>query len=279
MTRFYADEDFKDARVIEELREKGHDVLTAKEDGRADKRLDGKRVERSRSDEEVLARAKELDRAVLTYNRDDYAKLHTVSSEHSGIISCTRDPQNPERLARRIDKAVENKESLFGEHIRVNRPSPQELKEEEKQLEKERTLKKEKTKEDQSETRRVTVLNDEGEKRTLIVTGLRPNDSIKDLKLSDEHTKKINELSKDQELKLSIQEIRESVAKEKREERLKEGIARDEKAEGILSSLKQGLEDDIEAKLAKEREVQNKKFEPIEQRSSIDTSPSQKPTY
>jgi hypothetical protein len=60
----YADEDFP-FPAVEELRRLGHDVLTAQEDGRT-----------SIPDRELLARAHALGRAVLTYNRRHYERLH-----------------------------------------------------------------------------------------------------------------------------------------------------------------------------------------------------------
>jgi len=55
----YADENFP-LRVVEELRRLGQDVLTAFEDGKANQSV---------TDQELLARATELGRAVLTLNR------------------------------------------------------------------------------------------------------------------------------------------------------------------------------------------------------------------
>ena len=54
--RFYADENFP-LPVVAELRRLGHDVVTAFEDGRANRGID---------DEAVLKRATTLDRIVLT---------------------------------------------------------------------------------------------------------------------------------------------------------------------------------------------------------------------
>jgi hypothetical protein len=53
---FYADENFR-YPVVEELRKLGHDVLTAKEAGRADQRI---------ADEEVLDDARTMSRILLT---------------------------------------------------------------------------------------------------------------------------------------------------------------------------------------------------------------------
>ena len=59
--RFYADENFP-LPVVAELRRLGHDVLTAFEDGRANKLI---------LDDAVLARFHKLGRAILTINRSE----------------------------------------------------------------------------------------------------------------------------------------------------------------------------------------------------------------
>lgn len=76
----YADENFP-LRVIQELRRLGQDVLTAFEDGRANQSI---------SDPDILARATQLDRAIITLNRFDFKKLHVQMPEHAGIISALR---------------------------------------------------------------------------------------------------------------------------------------------------------------------------------------------
>lgn len=58
----YADENFP-FRVVEELRRLGHDVITALEDGRANQSI---------TDQDLLARATEISRAILTLNRLDF---------------------------------------------------------------------------------------------------------------------------------------------------------------------------------------------------------------
>jgi hypothetical protein len=59
----YADENFP-LRVVEELRRLGHDVITAYEDGRANQSV---------SDKQLLERASEIGRALLTLNRVDFS--------------------------------------------------------------------------------------------------------------------------------------------------------------------------------------------------------------
>lgn len=89
----YADEDFA-FPVIVLLRQLGHDALTVQEDGRI-----------SAADVDILDRAHGLGRAVLTFNRRHFERLHRLGQAHSGIVSCTRDDDFA-ALATRIDKAL-----------------------------------------------------------------------------------------------------------------------------------------------------------------------------
>lgn len=111
MARLYADEDF-DLTVVVELRRLGHDVLTLQEDGCANKGV---------PDDGVLAIAKHIDRAVLTFNRGDFIQLHNQSTDHKGIIVCTRDP-DAVALAARIHTAIGGRTPLDGQLLRIYRP-------------------------------------------------------------------------------------------------------------------------------------------------------------
>jgi predicted nuclease of predicted toxin-antitoxin system len=115
MIRLYADENFE-LPVVEKLREKGYDILTAQEAGQANQGI---------SDEEVLAFAIADRRAVITLNYDDFKNLHKRDSNHSGIIICTSTRKRDDRdnFAERIDLVLRDKESIEGELIRVNLPN------------------------------------------------------------------------------------------------------------------------------------------------------------
>ena len=113
MAALYADEDFP-GQVVAALRAAGHDVVTARSDGRADQKL---------SDSSVLARAVSLGRAVLTNNRWHFIRLHRTDPQHFGIIACTEDRNYP-ALAARIHAAVAAVPSLAGQLIRIHRPNP-----------------------------------------------------------------------------------------------------------------------------------------------------------
>jgi len=110
--RLYADENFSLA-VTEALRALGHDVLTALEDGRANQAI---------PDEQVLARATELERVLLTLNRRDFRRLHRERPRHAGIVSCTYDA-DPGGQASRIDGALMGHNSVVDQWIAINRPA------------------------------------------------------------------------------------------------------------------------------------------------------------
>jgi predicted nuclease of predicted toxin-antitoxin system len=62
--QLYADENFS-FPVVEILRQLGHDIVTAQQDGRT-----------ATPDPDILARAHALGRAVLTRNRRHFERLH-----------------------------------------------------------------------------------------------------------------------------------------------------------------------------------------------------------
>lgn len=109
MALLYADENF-DYPVVEWLRLLGHDVTTVQEAGRA-----------GGSDPDVLADATAAGRAVLTYNRRHFYRVHQQSAAPAGIISCTWDADHA-ALASRISQAIAAAGSLAGQYVRVNRP-------------------------------------------------------------------------------------------------------------------------------------------------------------
>jgi hypothetical protein len=106
----YADENFP-LRVVEELRRLGHDVLTALEDGKANQSV---------TDGQLLERATQLDRAVVTLNRQDFKRLHREVPDHAGIIICTEDPDRAGQ-AQRISESIVSSGEIAGKLIRVYR--------------------------------------------------------------------------------------------------------------------------------------------------------------
>jgi hypothetical protein len=111
MARLYADENFA-YPVVDELRLLGHDVLTAQQAGQAQQAI---------PDPAVLAFAVAQGRAVLTFNRLHFIRLHRHAGPHAGIIVCSRDPDSA-ALAARIDEAIRAAGSLANQLLRINRP-------------------------------------------------------------------------------------------------------------------------------------------------------------
>jgi len=103
-------------QIAECLREMGHDVVTC-----TDENLSGHGV----PDSLILARAIELNRIVLTYNRRHFFKLHQQTPAHCGIINCSYDPDSA-RQARRVVEAVTGSQDCRGLLLRVTRPHPSE---------------------------------------------------------------------------------------------------------------------------------------------------------
>lgn len=99
--------------VVEVLRRLGHDVLTSQEAGQS-----GRQV----PDQQVLASAQGIGRAVLTLDRRHYIRLHRQDPGHSGIIACTYDPDFAAQAVR-IDAAISSQDELAAQLIRFNRPT------------------------------------------------------------------------------------------------------------------------------------------------------------
>ena len=112
MARFYANENFP-RPVVEQLRRLGHDVLTIHDTGEAGQAM---------ADDAVLDSACRQDRALLTFNRRHFIRLHGERPEHSGIVACTFDADF-QALAQRIHEAVGAEPGLSGRLIRINRPA------------------------------------------------------------------------------------------------------------------------------------------------------------
>lgn len=99
MARFFADENF-DYAICQELRLLGHDVVTAQEAGLAQRRV---------PDAQILAFAIAQARAVLTFNRRHFIRLH-------------RQVKHSAALALRIHQAILAVPALDNGLLRVIRP-------------------------------------------------------------------------------------------------------------------------------------------------------------
>ena len=111
MTRFYSHENFP-LDLVKELRQLGYDVLNSIDAGQANQSI---------SDENVLKFAQELERVVITLNREDFITLHRESQEHSGIIICKED-RDYLRQADKIHEFILNdNQPLKGRLIRIKK--------------------------------------------------------------------------------------------------------------------------------------------------------------
>lgn len=114
MARLYTNENMAQ-EVVDFLRNLNHDVLTAKEAGKANQGI---------PDEEVLAFAHIEKRILVTFNYQDFKRLHRIYPEHSGIVICTED-RDTEALAFRIHEAIKHEENdLTNQLVRIIRPNP-----------------------------------------------------------------------------------------------------------------------------------------------------------
>src|SRR5437016_702494 len=71
--------------------------------------------------EDLLARATQIGRTLLTINRLDFKRLHRQMPEHAGIIICTEDPDRVGQ-AQRVASIAEAG-ALRGRLLRVYRPA------------------------------------------------------------------------------------------------------------------------------------------------------------
>ena len=100
--------------LVTQLRILGYDVLTSYDALNANRRV---------PDDKVLSFATTQSRAVLTFNRRDFRKLHRAThGEHAGIVCCTPDVDHV-ALARRIDVQIRATGLLSGKEVRVVRPN------------------------------------------------------------------------------------------------------------------------------------------------------------
>ena len=113
MARLFGDENF-DVLAMDRLKDLGHDTLTVREAELASQRI---------PDEEVLAFATKHNRAVVTFDRRDYYRLHQTSPNHAGIIACTYDADS-QSLAFHIDQKIRSEnDDLKGKFLRIYRPN------------------------------------------------------------------------------------------------------------------------------------------------------------
>jgi predicted nuclease of predicted toxin-antitoxin system len=106
--RFYANENLS-ADLVKALRNLSYDVVTSYEAGNANQRI---------SDDQVLQTATAENRAVITFNRDDFLALHRSGVDHSGIIVC-KDDSNIQGIGQALHDYLATQETLQNRLLRV----------------------------------------------------------------------------------------------------------------------------------------------------------------
>jgi len=112
MANLLSDENF-DLYIVRALRGLGHDVLTVQEAGFGNRGID---------DAVVLDLANVERRALVTFDKLDFLRLHRLVRFHCGIIICS-DDRDRLALAQRIHDAVVAMPDLTNQLIRVYRPN------------------------------------------------------------------------------------------------------------------------------------------------------------
>ncbi|HLO52039.1 MAG TPA: DUF5615 family PIN-like protein [Kamptonema sp.] len=99
--RLFLDEDSQAKRLVDLLRDAGHDVLTVNEVGLVRK-----------PDSFILDYARQEGRLLLTRNCDDFYNLHKINSNHSGIFAIYQDADLSKNMSySTIVKCIANLES------------------------------------------------------------------------------------------------------------------------------------------------------------------------
>ena len=110
--KFYANENFPSPAVTH-LRALGYDVVTTNEVGLSNRGI---------PDSDVMEYAISVQRAVVTFNRRDFVRLHNArSGKHSGIVVCSED-RDYRALAERIHNQARALTFLSQQLIRIDRP-------------------------------------------------------------------------------------------------------------------------------------------------------------
>ena len=111
MTRLFADENIP-PRIVQGLQDYGVDIITT-----TDAQLDN----RNTSDPEILTYATRVGRAVITFDRGDYKKLHQQSDAHAGIILLKQNMPLP-MLIEKVAALALSQSDLKGKVHRVIQP-------------------------------------------------------------------------------------------------------------------------------------------------------------
>jgi Domain of unknown function (DUF5615) len=108
--RLYSNENFP-STMVDRLRSLGCDILTS---------FDADQANQGIPDDEVLRFATEQNRAVITFNRDDFVVLHRGGQQHTGIIVCKDDRDYLGQIAM-LHTYLQEIDSLFDRLIRIKK--------------------------------------------------------------------------------------------------------------------------------------------------------------
>ena len=99
MFRLYIDEDSGDRNLVQALRARGVDVVTAQEVGMIE-----------RTDEEHLQFATSRNRVLNSFNREDFLRLHSQylaeGKDHAGLLLARQQHYSVGEQMRRVPKVV-----------------------------------------------------------------------------------------------------------------------------------------------------------------------------
>ena len=108
---FYSNENFA-LYMVKILRELGHTVVTSYEAGQANQAV---------PDREVLNYATRNNLTLITFNRDDFIKLHNAGIKHSGIVIYKTD-RNYRGQIDYLHDYSQTQDSLINRLIKIKKP-------------------------------------------------------------------------------------------------------------------------------------------------------------
>jgi hypothetical protein len=107
---FYSNENFA-LNMVKILRSLGHTVVTSYDVGQANQAI---------ADDEVLNYAINNNLILITFNRDDFIKLHESGIRHSGIIICKSDRDYQGQIDF-LHNYLQTQDSLINRLIRIKK--------------------------------------------------------------------------------------------------------------------------------------------------------------
>ena len=114
---FYSNENFA-LDMVNILRSLGYHVITSYDAGQANQGI---------SDDRVLNYATRNGLILITFNRDDFIKLHQSGLKHAGIIICKTDRDYQGQITK-LHEYLQNQTSLTNRLIRIKKQNQRGLK-------------------------------------------------------------------------------------------------------------------------------------------------------